>query len=674
MEPEGIEPAAHRRPVARDRLWPHLVWEIVLAAGVVVAVFAVRHEDRQALSGAGLDNLLVLVAAGILLGSAFALSLRAAVPNLAVGAVAVVAGVLTALAAGRARLRAADAVLITLGGAVALGLVTALVVVGFRLPAWAVGLGAAFGLLAAAQSLSAGRTLTWTACRTCATGPGRWPSGRPRCPVLGGVLGLLPRARLTLGQYRPGGDAAAARGSRAGLTATAALVGSMLLAAGAGLILAMRVRTAVPDDGFALLGTAAAAAFLGGTSAYGRRGGVFGTALAAGFLQLAALWLGLVEAEPWTRPALLGGAIVLGLLVGRVVEAAGTVEPPPPDEADEDSGRRPSSGTRTGPGASPGPARIRTRPVGSRRPPPTGREPSRTGRVRRRRPSRSRPRPSRPVTSVPTGSRAATSVSSRSRAEAPSGDRPGRPDGRWSGAGATGCGGGRGSAGRPGPAHPVGRARSRPFGTPVALKLELLQHTGSFKARGMLNRLLAADLPAGSRVVAASGGNAGLAVAYAARELGLTAHIVVPVTAPPVKVARLRALGAAVVQEGAVYAEAFAVAEGYATRAGLPLVHAYDQPEVCAGNGTLGLELIEQVVAVDTVLVATGGGGLIAGVAAALVGRARVIAVEPERCPTLHKTPAAGTRWTWTSAASRPTRSAPAGSGRSAGRSPRRPG
>jgi threonine dehydratase len=183
---------------------------------------------------------------------------------------------------------------------------------------------------------------------------------------------------------------------------------------------------------------------------------------------------------------------------------------------------------------------------------------------------------------------------------------------------------------------------ARPFGTPVALKLELLQHTGSFKARGMLNRLLAADLPAGDRVVAASGGNAGLAVAYAARELGLTAHIVVPVTAPPVKVARLRALGAVVVQEGAVYAEAFEVAEAYSARGGLPLVHAYDQPEVCAGNGTLALELVEQVGPVDTVLVATGGGGLVAGIAAALAGRARVVAVEPERCPTLHAALAAG--------------------------------
>ena len=185
---------------------------------------------------------------------------------------------------------------------------------------------------------------------------------------------------------------------------------------------------------------------------------------------------------------------------------------------------------------------------------------------------------------------------------------------------------------------------SRPFGVPVALKLELLQHTGSFKARGMLNRLLTAGLPAGSRVVAASGGNAGLAVAYAARELGLVADIVVPVTAPPVKVAALQALGAAVVQQGAVYAEAYAAAAAHSERTGVPLVHAYDQPEVCAGNGTLALELVEQVGPVDTVLVAVGGGGLAAGIAAALAGRARVVGVEPERCPTLHAALAAGRR------------------------------
>ncbi|MFL6128144.1 MAG: serine/threonine dehydratase [Mycobacteriales bacterium] len=182
---------------------------------------------------------------------------------------------------------------------------------------------------------------------------------------------------------------------------------------------------------------------------------------------------------------------------------------------------------------------------------------------------------------------------------------------------------------------------AEPFGHPVALKLELLQHSGSFKARGMLNRLLTAA-PAGGRVIAASGGNAGLAVAYAARELELSAQIVVPVSAPAVKVERLRALGADVTQAGAFYSDAYAVAVRTAEQTGVPLVHAYDQPEVAAGNGTLALELVEQVGPVDTVLVAVGGGGLVAGVAAALAGRARVVGVEPQACPTLHAALVAG--------------------------------
>ena len=183
---------------------------------------------------------------------------------------------------------------------------------------------------------------------------------------------------------------------------------------------------------------------------------------------------------------------------------------------------------------------------------------------------------------------------------------------------------------------------AEPFGHPVALKLELLQHTGSFKPRGMFNRLLAADLAEGSTVVAASGGNAGLAVAYAARELDLVAEVHVPVSSPPVKVERLRAHGARVVQDGAIYPDAYAQAVQRAEEHGAPLVHAYDQPEVCAGQGTLALELIEQAGAVDTVLVAVGGGGLVAGVAAALEDRVRVVGVEPEGCPTLHTALAAG--------------------------------
>lgn len=179
----------------------------------------------------------------------------------------------------------------------------------------------------------------------------------------------------------------------------------------------------------------------------------------------------------------------------------------------------------------------------------------------------------------------------------------------------------------------------------VWLKLEQLQHTGSFKVRGAFNRILSAagHRAAGTEVVAASGGNAGLAVAYAAARFGLPARVYVPVTAPPVKVARLRGYGAAVVQEGELYADAFEAAAAYAARAGSLLCHAYDQPEICAGQGTLGLEVLEQSGGqADTILVAVGGGGLMAGVAAAAEGQAKVAGVEPATIPTLHAALAAG--------------------------------
>ena len=175
-------------------------------------------------------------------------------------------------------------------------------------------------------------------------------------------------------------------------------------------------------------------------------------------------------------------------------------------------------------------------------------------------------------------------------------------------------------------------------GSAVTLKLEQLQHTGSFKARGALNRVLAAGErgelgPAG--VVAASGGNAGLAVAWAAGREGVPARVFVPATAPAVKVARLRELGAEVVQVGDRYAAAYEAAVADAEATGALFAHAYDQPEICAGQGTLALELLEQLSGqVDTVLVAVGGGGLMAGVAAALEGRARVVGVEPRTVPT----------------------------------------
>ncbi|MEQ0564914.1 threonine/serine dehydratase [Amycolatopsis sp. NEAU-NG30] len=192
------------------------------------------------------------------------------------------------------------------------------------------------------------------------------------------------------------------------------------------------------------------------------------------------------------------------------------------------------------------------------------------------------------------------------------------------------------------------RIRGRVRRTPVFaaddgvwFKLEQLQHTGSFKARGAFNRIIAAGDAAAAGVVAASGGNAGLAVAYAARESGIAARVYVPATAPAVKVAKLRTLGASVELVGEKYADAYEAAAKHAADSGALFCHAYDQPEVCAGQGTVGLELLAQAEP-DTILVAVGGGGLLAGIAAAVEGRARVVGVEPHTAPTLHAALAAG--------------------------------
>ena len=175
----------------------------------------------------------------------------------------------------------------------------------------------------------------------------------------------------------------------------------------------------------------------------------------------------------------------------------------------------------------------------------------------------------------------------------------------------------------------------------VTLKLELLQHTGSFKPRGAFNRILSGSVPA-SGVIAASGGNHGAAVAYAARELGHRAEIYVPAPTPQIKLDRLASYAAHVVAVGASYAEALAASTVRAKETGALVVHAYDQEEVLAGQGTLGRELELQAPQLETIFVAVGGGGLIGGVAAWYRGDAKVIAVEPASCPTLARALDAG--------------------------------
>lgn len=198
----------------------------------------------------------------------------------------------------------------------------------------------------------------------------------------------------------------------------------------------------------------------------------------------------------------------------------------------------------------------------------------------------------------------------------------------------------------------AGRVRRTPLlppapgdGDAVWLKCEFLQHCGVFKTRGAFNRQLSA-IERGelgeAGIVVASGGNAGLAQAYAARALGVRATVFVPEAAPEVKVARIERYGADVRRAGREYAEAYLAAVGFAEQQGAVLAHAYDQPEVAAGAGTLAEELLDDEPGIDTVVVAVGGGGLYAGVAASVRGRARVVAVEPDRIPTLHEAIVAG--------------------------------
>lgn len=175
------------------------------------------------------------------------------------------------------------------------------------------------------------------------------------------------------------------------------------------------------------------------------------------------------------------------------------------------------------------------------------------------------------------------------------------------------------------------------FGVRVAkltLKLELLQHTGSFKTRGAFANLLSREVPA-TGVVAASGGNHGAAVAFAAQRLNISATIFVPSVANPTKIERIRRYGAKLMIAGERYADALAASEEWSAQSGALPIHAYNDVETLLGQGSVGVELEQQTPDIDTVLVAVGGGGLIGGIAAWYSGRVRVIGVEPEAAPTL---------------------------------------
>lgn len=190
---------------------------------------------------------------------------------------------------------------------------------------------------------------------------------------------------------------------------------------------------------------------------------------------------------------------------------------------------------------------------------------------------------------------------------------------------------------------PVMALEEKAFGIDARIffKLECLQHTGSFKPRGAFNCILSSAIGEAG-VIAASGGNHGAAVAYAAHQLGHHSEIFVPIITPANKVDRLKQYGADIKITGNNYSEALAASQERAAQTGATSIHAYDDARVLAGQGTLGMELEEQVRGLDSVLIAVGGGGLIGGVAAWYQERVQVIGVEPERAPTLHHALAAG--------------------------------
>jgi len=191
---------------------------------------------------------------------------------------------------------------------------------------------------------------------------------------------------------------------------------------------------------------------------------------------------------------------------------------------------------------------------------------------------------------------------------------------------------------------PVIQANGADFGIDpidLYLKLELFQHSGSFKPRGAFTNFLTREIPAAG-VVAASGGNHGAAVAFAAMKLGIRAKIFVPRITSPAKIERMREYGADLVISGERYADALETSEEWGAQSGALPIHAYEQIETILGQGTLGLELESQGIEIDTLLVAVGGGGLIGGIAAWFAGKIKIVAVEPEGAPSLYRALEAG--------------------------------
>ena len=339
----GLDPAPEPAPSPvpepvkgpRDRLAVHFGWEIVLLLGAAAVGLLLWRADPATLRGAALRELYLQTAVVGAVTVGMALSLRAAVPNLALGPIAIAAGVFFAENSDRG-------ILVTAGVtgllAAAAGVAMAIAVTAFQVPAWAVSLAAGLGLIVWIQDHRGPAEVVTGAYR-----PGDhavyWFAGFVALSVLGGVLGLVPALRRATGRYRPVGDPSI-RG-RGAVSAALALTGSSILAAAAGVLLALDTREIVPtENGFGLMVLALGAALLGGTSVYGRHGGLFGTALAVIGLTLLSRYAA-AEDRAVSVFALAAAAIAVGLMVSRLVEALGRPKPVPEVVAAEAPAQQP---------------------------------------------------------------------------------------------------------------------------------------------------------------------------------------------------------------------------------------------------------------------------------------------------------------------------------------------
>ncbi|HEX6873055.1 MAG TPA: ABC transporter permease [Micromonosporaceae bacterium] len=334
----------------RDRMVVHGLWELILLVAAGGVGYLLLREDAGVFSGEALKDLLLGAAVLGLLAVGAATSLRAGAPNLSLGAVAVAASLYFGQHAGNGVL---GALLVVVGVCAAIGAVQGLVVVGLQVPGWAAGLGVALVMFVwsnrqAEVSMDTGYDplphTFW------------WVGGFVAASVIAGLVGMTPSVRRGLGRYRPVADPALRRGFVAAFITLAATVVSSIFAGLAGVLSVSVARSATPSDGFVLTGLAIGAALLGGTSAFGRRGGIFGTVFAVGLVTLVIKYAEVTE-RSWQLAAFAGVAVGLGLLVTRLVERLGRpAAADPDDDDDEDWVPRWNSGAPkpVNPGAGPG--------------------------------------------------------------------------------------------------------------------------------------------------------------------------------------------------------------------------------------------------------------------------------------------------------------------------------